>query len=373
MTDLGVRLQLMIGPTQPRPAPYAVVDALTSLEARNSDSGRDGFQMTFSLSKEILTDYNLLREGHFDPPARVIIVVFMRGQRQVLIDGIITNHQLSPSDQPGGSKLVVTGEDISLKLDLEEKNHNFPDRTDSQIVNEILQRYVASLGLTLKITPTDNAPNQNERITTFQGTDLAFITELARRNSFVFHIKTTDAPLANIAYWGREERLGAPQPALSLNMGPETNVESLSFGFNALGPATPEVTILDKNSKTAIPVPIPRGNRPPLALRQATSLRRTLPRNTANKEVADAAIEALSLASSTSDAITGSGQLDVVRYGQPLRARALVGVRGVGLNYNGLYYVKQVTHNIKAGEYKQSFSLTREGHVATIPILRVRA
>ena len=39
----------------------------------------------------------------------------------------------------------------------------------------------------------------------------------------------------------------------------------------------------------------------------------------------------------------------------------LVGVRGAGEAYDGLYYVNNVTHNIKRGEYKQSFNLSRDG------------
>ena len=67
------------------------------------------------------------------------------------------------------------------------------------------------------------------------------------------------------------------------------------------------------------------------------------------------------------DAIAGSGQLDVLRYGQPLKARQLVGVRGAGAAYDGLYYVSSVTHNIKRGEYKQNFSLAREGLISLTP------
>ena len=46
-----------------------------------------------------------------------------------------------------------------------------------------------------------------------------------------------------------------------------------------------------------------------------------------------------------------------------LKAAQLVGVRGAGLAYDGLYFVKSVTHNIKRGEYKQTFSLSRNGFV----------
>ena len=61
------------------------------------------------------------------------------------------------------------------------------------------------------------------------------------------------------------------------------------------------------------------------------------------------------------------GSLDVTRYGHILKARKLVSLRGAGLAFNGLYYVSSVTHNISRGEYKQEFSLTRNGLVSTLP------
>jgi hypothetical protein len=63
----------------------------------------------------------------------------------------------------------------------------------------------------------------------------------------------------------------------------------------------------------------------------------------------------------SADAISVSGQLDVVRYGRVLKARQKVAVRGAGDYYDGLYNVKSVTHSIKRGEYKQSFTLKRGG------------
>lgn len=66
----------------------------------------------------------------------------------------------------------------------------------------------------------------------------------------------------------------------------------------------------------------------------------------------------------SSDAISANGSLDVLRYGQILRARMLVGVRGAGLAYDGLYYVNSVTHSIKRGEYKQNFTLSRDGLIS---------
>ena len=61
------------------------------------------------------------------------------------------------------------------------------------------------------------------------------------------------------------------------------------------------------------------------------------------------------------DSVTADGVLDGLRYGDVLQARGVVGLRGAGFTYDGFFYVKSVTHNLKRGEYKQRFSLTREG------------
>ena len=69
------------------------------------------------------------------------------------------------------------------------------------------------------------------------------------------------------------------------------------------------------------------------------------------------------------NSITVSGALDVMRYGQALRSRMMVGVRGAGLAYDGFYYVNSVTHNLKRGEYKQNFSLSRDGQISNAPMV----
>jgi len=152
MPDLGARLMLLIGSTVPAPAPYNVMDALVSLEVTNRDQDFDGFQMTFSLGKDSLVDYGLLSGGLLDPPNRVIVVAIIGVLPQVLIDGIITDHQVSPSNRPGESTLSVLGKDISVKLSLEEKNQTYPNQPDSIIVTRLIGSY-ATLGLVTRRSP----------------------------------------------------------------------------------------------------------------------------------------------------------------------------------------------------------------------------
>jgi hypothetical protein len=357
MPDLGVRLQLLIGATVPVPAPFGVVDALTNLEVWNRDKERDGFQMTFSVGKDSVLDYGLLADGLLDPPARVIVMVFVNAQPQILIDGLVTNHQMQPSNLPGQSRLTVTGEDISLQLDEEEKNVTYPRQSDSSIVSQI----VSSYGLLPDVTQTSKVPMENEEVPTQQETDLECVQRLARRNGFVFFVEPTGIPTVNRAYWGPDHRTGPVQSALSMNMGAATTVERLDFTFDALRPVEPTVEVIDPFTGLTLKIPIPSGFRPSLAGKPTTPLRKTIARDTAGLSAVDAALKILEILIQSSDAIDAEGEMDALQYGRALRSRQLVAVRGAGQTYDGTYYVKQVTHNIRRGAYRQNFSLTREG------------
>ena len=75
----------------------------------------------------------------------------------------------------------------------------------------------------------------------------------------------------------------------------------------------------------------------------------------------------LAYAGRHSDAVFGTGSLDVARYGHVLRSRQLVGVRGAGEAFDGLHYVSSVTSTLTRGEFTQSFSLARNGLLSTVP------
>ncbi len=84
-------------------------------------------------------------------------------------------------------------------------------------------------------------------------------------------------------------------------------------------------------------------------------------RDTANLDSADAGLKVNSSAVSSADAVSATGQIDSVCYGSVLKVGETVELRGAGQKYNGKYKIRNVTHNIKRGEYKQSFTLKKEG------------
>ncbi|HEX8336390.1 MAG TPA: hypothetical protein VF621_06645 [Pyrinomonadaceae bacterium] len=367
-STLGIRLILMVGPTVPLPAPAAVSQALAMCEVTNSADTGDGFQLTFTLAKET-ADYGLLTSGALDPFNRVVVGVLMGATPEVLIDGVITHHQLTPSNEPGKSTLTVTGKDVGLMLDLEEKNEQYPNQPDSIIVTQLLAQY-AQYGLVPQPAPTTDVPIELERVPRQHETDLKFIQRLAQKNGYVFYVEPVTFGV-NTAYWGPESRASLPQPALTTNMGHYTNVKSLNFSNDAAAAVGTQGTFVEPITKTAIPIPpLPSLKVPPLAMAPAAPRRTRLMRDTANRNPSSAAVSAVAAATNVADAVTGQGELDAVRYGHVLRARKLVGVRGAGLNYNGLYYVRRVTHRISRGTYTQSFTLSREGTGSLTPVVR---
>jgi len=358
---LGIRLLLRIGKEIPKPASYDVMKALVRVEVTDEAEGIDGFQMTFTLGKDKnrSKDYTLLQSGTLDPGMRVIIAVFLTGAPEILIDGIITHHQLMPSNEPGKFTLTVMGKDVSLKLDLHERNNVYKHLTDSQIVENVLGNYANVLAT--DVTRTSDVDDENTRVTRQYGSDLKFIQMLAQRNGYVFYINPDTARVSK-AYWGPENRKKKPQPALTMNMGSYTNVTSLSFSHDALVPANVDDSyILDPDSKRISKVSQPSSNLKPLASRPTTSVRTIIVRTTANRTLSLASRDAVSATMDTPRSVTGEGVFDTARYGYVLHAGELVGVRGVGASYNGDYYVQRVTHSIEAGKYTQSFSLSREG------------
>ena len=287
---------------------------------------------------------------------------------EVLIDGIVTNHQIAPSNDPGMSTFTVTGSDLTVGLDMKETNANWENQTDSVIFARIIASY-PQYGLVPQATVTTDVPIVTERIPSQHETDLKFIQRMAERNGFVFYIQPVSL-FVNEAYLGPEIRTGTPQPALSMNMGSWTNLDSLNFTQDGLAAVATEGTFVDPIFKLSIPIPtLPSLKVPPLVSSPATALRTVLMRDTSKQNAGQAATSAVAALTNAPDVVTAEGNVDTVRYGSILRARQLVGVRGVGYSYDGYYYVQRVTTNIAAGQCSQSFSLSREGTGTIVPFV----
>ena len=375
MPNNPINLTLMIGPIVPVPVSQEVLDALTSvIVTTNSDTG-SGFQLQFTLSnRSKLQTIFLLSSGLPIPLVRVVIVVTINGRAEVLMDGVMTNHEVSPGTDASHSILTVTGEDLSRVMDyVDFSGIPYPGMAPEARVLVILAKY-AVLGIVPLVIPSIliDIPIPTDRIPVQKGKDLCYIRSLAEEVGYVFYVEPGPKPLESVAYWGPEIKVGNPQKALSINMDFETNIENVSCGFDSQGRVLPTVRVQIPFTKISIPIPIPDITplNPPLGLIPAP-LPLNLVRidNSAKYTPIRAAMIGLTKAAQSSESVIATGSLDVMRYGEILKARRLVGLRGVGDAFDGLYYVRSVTSKIKRGEFKQEFTLSRNGLISTLPSL----
>lgn len=369
----GIHLTLLIGPGVAAPAPKMVVDSIQNIQV-NSGADRTGFQISFAVGKLSPLLNIMLPAGYLDPiVTRVIIVVTLNAIPHVIMDGFITRQEISPSNEAGQSTISITGEDVSLAMDLVELIKPLPAMPDVAKVNLALAPY-AALGVVPVVIPpfVDPVKIPTQGYETQMMTDRAYIKALAQRCGYVFFVRPGPLPGQNIAYFGPDASLPVPQSALSVNMDAATNVESMSFSLDGMAKKVRVYTIMDPvTRKIPIPIPVPNVSafKPPLGLRPTPPARIEFDRESARKQPDEVVRDIIGFMMNNSAAISANGSLDVNRYGKLLHSRMLVGVRGGGLAYDGMYYVDSVTHNIKKGEYKQNFTLSRDGLITNTPVV----
>lgn len=389
----GLQLSIMIGTANPEPVPADVTEALLSAQVTQASQGKSGFSLSFALGKGSRLR-SRFENNYFDPPRRCVLTAIVNGQPNVLIDGVITRHEVTASNEPGQSRLTVTGEDISRLLDLVDFSwvFKYPAMPAELRVALILAKYVP-LGILPIVIPSVNLdiPIPTSRVPSHMGTDLQYLTYLANSVGYVFYIDPEPLPGVpvpraypmlpsmvpaiaaaraaglslvpgrSIAYWGPEIKISKPQKTLIVNSDASSNVDSLSFSFDGFAKTVHLMLIRDEKLPIPIPIPIPDMNplAPPLGKRMPIPLRAEPLSGVSHYNPAQALMIGLAKAARSAEVISGSGTLNVMRYGQVLKPRRLVEVRGAGLPHDGLHFVRSVTHSIKPGEYKQNFTLAR--------------
>jgi hypothetical protein len=378
----SVQLSLLMGPMVPIPVPSAVIQALAEVEVKVDDVGQSGFQLVFSIDKQSpLQILFLLTGGSPLLFMRVVLVATVNGIASVLMDGVITNNQIAPGDKGSNSTLTITGKDLTALMDQSDwSGFLFPACPPEGRVAIICAKYslfgvvplVIPSVMIDEILPVEQIPAQ-------QGTDYQYVRQLAADVGYVFYIDPGPLPGMSKAYWGPQIKIGPVQRALSADMDAYTNVESLQFTFDQEKNKIPIVYY--NNIETGVSFPIalppitplnpPLGLIPPLPTNLLPPDLKPFRDDVSKLTTPQAIMQGLAAAAENAEVVRCEGSLDVTRYGGVLKARQLVGVRGAGPAFDGLYYVKSVTHKIKRGEYKQNFTLTRNGLVSTVPTVNI--
>ena len=373
---VGVRLTLLAGNGVPRPLPVNLMEHFASAEVAISDREVSGFELVFDAPRApaLAGVVPALAEPALGEGARVVLVATLGLLPTVLMDGIIATAEFKPAQSGSTGQLHLRGKDLTFVMDREERQTSHPAQGPGEIATMILLRY-ARYGIVPMVIPPPAAdrPNPIDRVPMQRGTDFAYLTELAAAHDCIFTIIPGPAPLMSTGYWGPPPRMGVPQRAITIDMGPDSNAAGLAFENTASEAAEVSGQVQDPLSGNAMPVRSIAPLRPPLAMSPSLANPQTVRRNLFQTDgapsVAQAMGEAQSQSDATTDTVTVTGDLDTGRYGAVLSPRGLVGLRGAGFAHDGLYYAQSVVHHIARGSWTQSFTLNREGTGSTVPVV----
>jgi len=379
MLNNSLKLTVLVGKGVPLPLSAEILETLDYVEVIQDRESLSVFQLVFKAGRSgfktgTALDYAALIAPLFRPFNRVILVATMGLIPTVIMDGVITRQELVPGLAPGESQLTVIGEDLSAMMNIFEKTMEYPGMNDAMIVETILAEY-AEFGIIPQVAPPLLAelPDPLEYVPIQRGTDQDFIRFLAKRNGYLFYIEPGPETGVSRAVWG-PPAAAIPQRALSVNLGSNSNVNSLKFNYDAWAPQRVLGGIIDRRTNLPIAVSMFAAERLPMSAEpalefQGITVREGLVEDTAGNTIEMAEARALGRVSKSTDQVVGAdGELDVMRYGSILKPFRTVGVRGGGLSYDGQYWVEKVVHKITLGQsYLQAFRLTREGVMELAP------
>ncbi|MBW4518170.1 MAG: hypothetical protein KME16_00360 [Scytolyngbya sp. HA4215-MV1] len=305
---------------------------------------------------------------------------------RMMLVGIITS--LTPNFPASGSPtLKVSGQNILRQFMDKQETHDYVKQGDyknrnSDIAEKIGERNKIKynnrpIKIVVNCTARDREP-PNEHVSQKNQYDILFLMQLARRNSYdlVFITKDEGNRLRNST--GCKKQL--PEPPF-LYFGPSTNLERVSYllewgkslidfqptlkttnqvaevtvqGWNALTKKPIKVTVKRSDLKT-------RGQTDPQRMKkleEGFKERREIVVDEPFRDEAAAREKAESLMEANSKTmVTGRGST----VGLPdLRAGSFIKIQGLGLTFDGRYFVKSTTHTINTSGYITTFDARLE-------------
>jgi hypothetical protein len=337
------------------------------------------FRLRFGMSRTDFGDWDVLMPQYEETVFRPLTPVQIRVKvgidiPKAIINGYITNQRVLYDDEGGASAMEITGMDATLLMNLQEKVISWPMPNDGAVAAAIFAQYailpMVSPSLPFNVDPTD--------MTVQRGTDIRFLRRLAQRNGFECFVQPQPQSGLDIGYFGPPSNIpGTQEAVLNVKMGAQTNVSEFKIRYDMVKPTmavSAGVDVMTRAPTAAISVvpvvtPPPIGGLYPLGVpmgvQDATGRAlagphpppMVLPAQTGQMSLPGLAVvtQAISNRSSWAIAAEGTAGADA----GVLYAGRTVNIRGLGLAFNGAYYVTRVSHVFDCGAYTQKFEARR--------------
>jgi phage protein D len=344
-----------------QPAPPELIDVIQRLEVEDHAEMADMVRLSVAIAiRDGCGSWNVVDEDTFQRLTKLRIDVNVgSGKTEPLIEAYVIETNADFANQPGQSVLNVVAMEPTAKMNLKETVRPWPNMADSDIAEQIFQDYKFN---TDNIDPTQPTRDENDHTEMQQGTDIQFLQRLAQRNGFEIYVELNPETGMVEGHFHAPRLQQNPQGVLSVNMGSATNVNSFHARFDMVQPATAQAHNVDVHSSEQQTGQSDSQQDRPLGSASTVPIddaRQVLISGTGLSDTGELQTAAQAEVDRTSWAITAEGEVNTVAYGDVLRAKRPVLVRGAGRQFSGIYYVERVLHSFTGDGYTQQFSLRR--------------
>lgn len=337
-------------------------DDLVSLEVELDEELAGMFRMTVAIQLHADGTWSYLDDERFTIWKPVTITAGLDDNTEPLLSGYLTHVRPDFGATLDQCRLEVWGMDASVLMDREDKLKDWPSKKDSDIAREIFNTY----GLTPDVTDTDVVHDEQVSTIIQRETDIRFLKRLALRNGFECFVD------GETGYFRPPQVNAAPQPVLAVHFGDETNVNSLRLEVNALKSADAAMHQVDPASKEVLDAASQPGQQPALGAKAAADYlgpgmqpAKVFIGQTLTTGSAEMTALCQGLYDQGEWFVTGEGEVAANQYGNVLKPRGTVTIKGIGETYSGVYYISHVTHQFSGDGYTQSFRIKRNGLMPT--------
>jgi phage protein D len=335
---------------------------LVSLEVELDEDLAGMFRLNLALLLQADGTWNYLDDERLTIWKEVVISAGFQSDSQQLLKGYVTH--LRPVFGAGLDQchLEVWGMDASVLMDREEKLKDWPSKKDSDIATEIFSAY----GLTPQVEDTGIVHDEQVSTIIQRETDIQFLKRLALRNGYECYVD------GDTGYFQTPQLSGTTQPVLSVQFGDDTNVNRFRIEVNALATTNVAMFQVDRDSKDVLDATSTAGSQQALGASAAdTYLSAGVPPGViyVGKAVTTGTPEMTALCQGLCNEgewfVGGEGEVAANQYGNVLKPRGPVTIKGIGETYSGVYYVTHVDHVFTADGYIQRFRVKRNGLMPT--------
>ncbi len=343
-----------------RPAPPELIGVIQHLEVEDHADMADMVRLSVAISvRDGCGSWNVVDQNTFQRLTKLRIEVNVgSGKTEPLIEAYVIETNADFANQPGQSVLNVIAIEPTVKMNLKETVRAWPNMADSDIAEQIFREHK----FTAVVDPTQPSRDELDHTEMQRGTDIQFLQALAQRNGYECYVELNPESGNVEGHFHKPKLQQSPQGVLSVNMGDATNVNSFKARFDMLKPATVKAGNVDVHSKEQQAADSDSLGDKALGSTSTVSTddaRQVLLSGTGLAQTGELQAAAQAAVDRSSWAITAEGDVNTVAYGDVLRAKRPIMVRGAGLQFSGTYYVESVLHTFSGDGYTQHFSLRR--------------